>query len=143
MKPKDCCLALSTLALIACAGSSVNLPAQATTYSEATNARWVGVWEGRTKDLPGLTLTLGDDSGDVAGTFVGNVIREGEIVGHMAHVLLHPHVDGNTFSFQVRDDRNPAELLDMSLELAGGSTAVLHCAKCGATPFLMTMERLP
>ncbi|MGB6688380.1 MAG: hypothetical protein WBE76_11110 [Terracidiphilus sp.] len=143
MKPGVCCLALSALALIACAGAPVNLPAQTAPSSAATNARWVGVWEGRTKDLPGLTLTLGDDSGDVAGTIVDNVMRDGVIVGHMAHVLLRPHVDGNTFSFQVKDDRDPAELLDISLELTGGSTALLHCPKCGATPFLMAMERIP
>jgi hypothetical protein len=144
MKPGDCCLVLSILlALIACACAPINLPAQAAPGSAPANARWVGVWEGRTKDLPGLTLTLGDDSGDVAGTMVDNVMRDGVIVGHMAHVLLHPRVDGNMFSFQVKDDRNPAELLDISLELTGGSTALLHCPKCGATPFLMAMERIP
>ena len=143
MKRGDCCLALSTLALIACAGAPVNLPAQAAPGSARANARWVGVWEGQTKDLPGLTLTLGDDQGDVAGTIVDNVMRDGVIVGHMAHVLLHPRVDGNTFSFQVKDDRNPAKLLDMSLELSGGSTALLHCPKCGATPFSIAMERIP
>ena len=143
MKLGDRCLALSALALIACAGAPVKLPAQATPGSAATNARWVGVWEGRTIDLPGLTLTLGDDTGDVTGTIVDNVMRDGVIVGHMAHVLLHPRVDGNTFSFQVKNDRNPAELLDMSLDLTGGSTALLHCPKCGATPFSMAMEKTP
>jgi hypothetical protein len=142
MKPGVCCLALSTLALIACAGTPVNSPAQAVPGTAASNARWVGVWEGRTKDLPGLTLTLGDDSGEVGGTIVNNVMRDGVIVGHMAHVLLHPHVDGNTLSFQVKDDRNSTELLDISMELAGDNAAQLHCKNFGAA-FSMTMERIP
>lgn len=143
MKPGVCCLALSTLALITCASAPADSPAQAVPGTAATNAKWVGVWEGRAKDLPGLTLTLGDDSGDLGGTIVNNVMRDGVIVGHMAHVLMHPHIDGDALSFQVKDDRNPAELLDMSIELSGGSTAQLHCPKCGGTPFLMAMERIP
>ncbi len=120
MKPGVCYLALSTLALIGCACFPINLPAQAAPSATASNAKWVGVWESRTKDLPGFTLTLGDDSGDVSGTFVNNVMRNGVIVGHMAHALLHPHVDGNKLSFQVKDDRNSTELLDISIECERG-----------------------
>jgi hypothetical protein len=130
---------LSALALIACVGTPGNLLGQAGQKTAASNARWVGVWESRTKDLPGLTLTLGDDSGDVGGTIVNNVMREGVIVWHMAHILLHPHVDGNTLSFQVNDDRNPKELLDISMQLTGGNGAELR----GAAPFPMEMERIP
>jgi hypothetical protein len=142
MKHRVSIIALSAFALSVCAVFSINVPAQTAAGSAAATARWVGVWEGRTQDLPGLTLTLGDDSGDVGGTFVNNVMRNGVIVGHMAHVLLRPHVDGDRLSFQVKDDRNPKELLDMSMQLAGGDGAKLLCPKCGAT-FAMAMARVP
>jgi hypothetical protein len=141
MKLGVCRLALSALALIVSVAIPPNLLAQASPTSAASNARWVGVWEGQTKDLPGLTVTLGDDSGAVGGTMVNNVMRDGVIVWHMAHVLLHPHVDGNTLSFEVKDDRNPSELLEMSMQLAGESGARLLCPKCGAT-FAMAMAKL-
>ena len=131
-----------TFALIAHAAIPFSSPAQAVAGAAASNAKWVGVWEGQTRDLLGLTLTLGDDAGEVGGTIVNNVMRDGTIVGHMAHVLLHPHIEGDSLSFQVKDDRNPKELIDMSMEMTGGSAAHLHCKNCGAA-FSMTMERIP
>jgi hypothetical protein len=142
MKTGLCHLAFAAFALIACAGAPVTSPAQAVTGAAQSNARWVGVWEGRTKDLPGLTVTLGDDPGDVNGTIVLNVMRDGEIVGHVAHVLLHPHVAGNTLSFQIRREESAPGLLDMSIELSGENAAQIQCPKCGAAPFSMAMERI-
>lgn len=141
MKRKLGFLILSALVLIACAVITVHSPAQAGSNNGPANARWMGVWQGQSKGMPGLTLTLGADLGEVNGTIVLNVMRDGTIVGHMAHVIMHPHVDGNTLSFQVKRDEDSTEILDMSVEPTGEDNAQLRCPKCGVT-FSMAMERI-
>jgi hypothetical protein len=60
--------------------------------SETRNyEQWVGVWQGELDGQPGVTVTLGRDSGDLQGTIVFNVVsRDGgqaHVIGHDAHVL--------------------------------------------------------
>jgi len=133
---------LSGLALFVFAAIPVAAPAQPGSNHAASSARWVGVWEGKQSGLPGLTLTLGADLGEVNGTIVLNVMRDGTIVGHEAHVILNPHVEGNALSFQVKPEAESKGILDMSMELTQEDAAQLRCPKCNAT-FLMAMQRIP
>jgi hypothetical protein len=94
--------ALSALALFACAATPLVSQVQADPDRAAYSARWVGVWQGQLEGVPGVVLTLGDDPGEVSGTIVFTAIRDGNIAGHATHVILHPHVNGNTLSFQVK-----------------------------------------
>jgi hypothetical protein len=90
------------------------------------------VWQGQLEGVPGVVLTLGDDPGEVSGTIVFTALRNGSVVGHATHVILHPHVNGNTLSFQVKRPGGSSEILDMSLVLADDSNGQLRCARCGA-----------
>jgi hypothetical protein len=133
--------ALSAVALIACAAIAVNSAAQADASNSASNGKWVGVWQGQLEGVPGVVLTLGDDLGDVNGTIVFTALRDGRIAGHATHVILHPHVDGNTLSFQVKREGKSPDVVDMSLQLTSGDKAQLVCPKCGAhSPTEMTKE---
>ena len=40
----------------------------------ARRDRWIGVWQGKLEGLPGVTLTLADDTEELGGTIVFNVV---------------------------------------------------------------------
>ncbi len=140
--------AVSALTFIACIAAATSSHAQGNSIAATSIDRWVGVWQGQLEGVPGVTVTLGNDLGEVNGTIVFTVLGAGsttgnvEIVGHVVHLLLHPHVYGNTLSFQVnRPSGNVNEVLDMTLELSNDTTGELKCAKCGrASP--TPMEKL-
>src|SRR4051812_36968377 len=72
--------------------------------AQSTKATPVGVWRGTLEGLPGVTLTLADDSGQIGGTVVFYAIN-GEprrVFSIEPHVLLNPKLEGSTLSFQVR-----------------------------------------
>ena len=121
MNPLIPAIAVSLLTLPALAQPTINDP-------------WVGLWE-PVEDQPGVLLTLGDDSGQLAGGIVFNIIvREGgqvRVAGHDAHVLLNPRVEGDTLRFQVirRPDNHT---LDMTVRMTADGKATLHCQNCGA-----------
>jgi hypothetical protein len=100
----------------------------------AGHTRWIGVWQGQLDGQPGVILTLADDGGELAGTIVLNgVSREGgspHVVVSEPHVLVHPHLDADTFSFQLIRTRDSREL-HMTVTLASDEKALLHCADCG------------
>ena len=98
------------------------------------NAVWVGVWQGELDGQPGVTLTLAEDTGELGGTVVFNAVsREGgsaHVIGSEAHVLLHPHVDGRTLSFQVKQTRNNREV-QVAVTITADGKAQLRCLNCG------------
>ena len=138
MKPaKFASIALSVLAFpaIAQSGAHPSTPANP----------WVGLWEAPLEDQSGVILTLGDDNGQIAGGIVFNVIaREGNqtrILGHDAHALMNPRVDGDTLRFQVirLGDRRT---LDVTARMTADGKATLHCRNCGDAPEVeITRER--
>jgi len=105
------------------------LPAQSKGYEQ-----WVGVWEGKLENQPGVTVTLGRDTGDLQGTIVFNVVaREGgdaHVIGHDAHVLTHASLDRNTLAFHVIRLGDSKEL-HLTMHLTNDNKAVLECADCG------------
>ncbi|HEY1984149.1 MAG TPA: hypothetical protein VGG85_02005 [Terracidiphilus sp.] len=107
---------------------------QAAAVEPRTHSPWVGVWQGELDGLPGVTVTLGDDAGDIGGSVVFNVIMKENgapyIGGHDAHVLTHLHLDGDTLSFEVirlGDGRD----LHFTVHKTTPDTAQLHCDDCG------------
>jgi hypothetical protein len=103
--------------------------------AQTSNPRqWVGVWEGQLDGKPGVTVTLGNDAGDLEGTIVFNVVaREGgdpQVIGHDAHVLTHVNLNDSTLAFHVirlGDERE----LHLTMKLTEDGKAVLQCSDCG------------
>lgn len=105
------------------------LPAHANNFEQ-----WVGVWEGQLDGQPGVTVTLGRDTGDLQGTIVFNVVArengQAHIIGHDAHVLTHVNLNDGALAFHVirlGDERE----LHLTLKLTSDNKALLECADCG------------
>jgi hypothetical protein len=45
------------------------------TQPATQSARWAGVWQGELDGLPSVTLTLANDTGQLGGTLVLNIIE--------------------------------------------------------------------
>lgn len=142
MKSRFSILAMSFIALISWLGVAIPSTAQSDAGSAASTTKWVGVWQGKLEGFPGVVLTLGDDLGDVSGTIVFTAIRDGAVAAHVSHVIMHPRIDGESFSFQVKRPDRENSVVDMTLTLSSDSKGLLACAKCGsASP--IAMERIP
>jgi hypothetical protein len=98
------------------------------------NASWVGVWQGELNGVPSEMLTLADDTGDLGGTVVlKGISREGgtpHVVVSETHVLMHPHVDGNILSFQVKRSKDSQDIR-IEVKFIDGEKAQLRCLDCG------------
>ena len=129
-----------TLLLAACMCAAQYAPAQNGNVSQ-----WVGVWEGQLNDRPGMTVTLGNDAGDLQGTIVFNFFGpegsgEAHVIGHDAHVLTHMEVHDSTLSFQAK--QGDSRELHFSMKLTADGKAVLNCADCGEAPSI-ELNRIP
>ena len=97
--------------------------------------KWSGVWQGTLDGIPAVTLTLADDAGEANGTIVFHAIKNEN--GHAysfstePHTLIHPRVDGNTISFQVKRGNGSAEILDMAVQLGKDGNVAFSCSNCG------------
>ena len=126
-------IALSLLTLPAIAQPTISNP-------------WVGLWQAPLEGQPGVILTLGDDNGRLAGAVVFNVIaRDGgqtRILGHDAHAIMNPRVEGGTLRFQVIR-RSDNRTLDMTVHMTTDGKATFHCENCGddAPEVEITRER--
>lgn len=103
--------------------------------AQNTGARkWVGVWEGKLDNQPGVTVTLGNDAGDLQGTIVFNVVaREGgeaHVIGHDAHVMTHVDLKDSALAFQVIRMGDQREV-HLTMRLTDDNRAVLECEDCG------------
>jgi hypothetical protein len=114
-----------------CAAMAVATVAAAQPTNESA---WLGVWQGELDGQPSVTLTLADDTGDLGGTVVLNIIQkengQPHVVAMEPHVLLNPHVDGDVLSFQFR--KLQGGMLDFTVKLSAAGKATIHCSNCGA-----------
>jgi len=129
---------------LACLTSALVCGARA---QSAPDAQWIGVWEGKLDGQPGVTLTLANDTGELGGTLVLNLIKkeEGEqvhVAASEAHVLLRPQLNGNTLLFQVRKIDGSGDLRDFRVTLTPEGKARIHCTNCGADAPQVDMDRL-
>jgi hypothetical protein len=99
------------------------------------NAPRVGVWQGELDGQPGITLTLAQDTGELEGTVVLNLVsREGgapHVIGSEAHTLVHPHIDGSTLTFQLIRTKDSKEIR-MEVKFSENGKAQMRCLNCGA-----------
>lgn len=109
------------------------------------DAAWAGVWQAELDGQPSAVLTLAEDNGALEGTLVLNGIsREGgqpHIAVRQTHVLMHPRLEGRTFSFQVKrqDASNP--IMNFTVELTAQGKAMLHCLNCGEDAPVVEMTK--
>lgn len=107
--------------------------------------KWTGVWQGTLGGVPSVTLTLADDAGEANGTIVFHAIKNEN--GHAysfstePHTLIHPRVDGNTISFQVKRGNGSAEILNMAVELSKDGNVAFTCSNCGPDGTHAKLER--
>lgn len=102
-----------------------------------TGTQWTGVWQGTLDGQPSVTLTLAQDTGQLSGTLVLNIIKKEESgQAHVAavepHALVNPRVDGNTLSFDVR--RIDGDLMNFTVALTPEGKARIHCTTCKGAP---------
>jgi hypothetical protein len=99
------------------------------------NAAWNGVWHSELGGQPGVILTLGDDTGQLGGTVVLNLVsRESgqpRVIGSDIHVLVNPRVSGNTLSFQVKRTKDGREM-QFAVALESDGKANIKCLNCGS-----------
>jgi hypothetical protein len=104
--------------------------------AQAVNdAPWVGVWQGWLDGQPGVTLTLAEDTGELGGTVVFNMVsREGgrpHVIGSETHELMHARLEGKTLSLEVKQPKL-ARTLEVEVKLVADGKITLHCLNCGA-----------
>ena len=81
--------------------------AQSSTPARPTPA-WAGTWEGKVNGLPGITLTIDDAGGKIAGSVVfylqkrADVNAPWRVTGQDSKPLVAPRVEGNTLTFEVQ-----------------------------------------
>jgi hypothetical protein len=107
------------------------------------NSKWDGVWQGRLDGQPSVTLTLAEDTGELGGTLVLNVVEKEDGQARVAaiepHVLVHPRLDGNLLSFTVRRlDGDPA---NFTVVLTPEGNARIHCTNCGTDAPVVDMTK--
>jgi len=99
------------------------------------DASWVGIWHAELDGQPSAVLTLAEDNGPLEGTLVLNGIShdggQPRIAVRETHVLMHPRMDGKTFSFQVKRKNASNPLMNFTVVLAAEGTATLRCLNCG------------
>jgi hypothetical protein len=99
------------------------------------DAAWIGVWQGTLEGQPSVTLTLAEDTGELDGTIVLNIItREGgqpHIVAMEPHVLVHPRLVSDNLSFQLKRLNPASDPMNFTVALTPDGKARLHCLNCG------------
>jgi hypothetical protein len=113
-----CCLILCATPLVA----------------QSTKTAPLGIWRGTLDGLPGVTLTLADDTGEIGGTVVFYAVN-GEprhVFSIEPHILLHPTLEGNTLSFQVKLGGDRTGLARVEVVFNTDTKARLRCLDCGS-----------
>jgi hypothetical protein len=107
--------------------------AAASLSQPANRTDWLGVWQGELHGEPSVVLTLADDTGQLGGTVVLNIIKnedgQAHIVALEPHVLVNPRVDGDVLAFQFR--KLDGGFLDFTIKRTGADKATIHCLNCG------------
>jgi hypothetical protein len=113
----------------------------------ATIRDWVGIWQAHVVGQPTGTLTLAADTGKLGGTIVLDMISsEGgapHVIAREPHLLMDPHLNGNTLSFQVKMKMRDEETVQrrFTVTLTSSDTADIHCANCGSNAPLVELTK--
>jgi len=80
-----------------------------------------GTWQGKTGDVPVVTLTIKDDHGKLSGTAVFyKIVDDGggpQVQGKSSMDMVDPKLEGKIFSFQTKGSQG--ELSSYQMELTG------------------------
>lgn len=108
--------------------------------AQSTKAVPLGVWQGTLDGLPGVTLTLADDTGEIGGSvvFYGVDGEARRIVVIEPHTLLRPKFEGNTLLFQMKFDRARSGFATVKVVFTSDTKAQVKCLDCG--PDSLTAE---
>jgi hypothetical protein len=109
-------------------------------------AQWIGVWQGKLDGQPGATLTLAQDTGDLGGTLVLNIVEkqnggQAYVAASEPHTLVNPRLDGNTLTFAVRRLGSSGGLMSFTVVLTPEGKARIHCTSCGNDAPVVDLER--
>ena len=147
MKTPIVIFASLTLAALSITASTANAQTAAQSIDKPfIHPKWTGVWQGTLDGVPAVTLTLADDAGEANGTIVFHAIKNEN--GHAysfstePHTLIHPRVDGNTISFQVKRGNGSAEILNMAAGLGKDGNIQFTCPNCGPEGSKAELERI-
>jgi hypothetical protein len=128
--------------LAICAASSLACAAAA---QSTVSTQWAGVWQSTLDGQPGATLTLAEDTGELGGTLVLNVVLKQDGLARVAasepHVLIHPRLDGNLLSFEIKKIDGSGDLHKFTVMLTPEGKARIHCVDCGADAPVVDMTR--
>jgi hypothetical protein len=93
----------------------------------------LGVWQGTLDGLPSVILTLANDSGEIGGTVVFYAINgdSHKILFIEPHTLLHPKLEGDTLSFQIKFGGDRTGLARVTVLFSPDNKAQLRCLDCG------------
>ncbi len=142
MKHRIRVIALAAAALCAAA---IGLTAQAPPGSDP----WAGIWLADAEGLPTGTMTLATDTGTLGGPIVLDIVRRDGGLPHgiarEPHVLVHPRVDGDKLSFDVRMEGRDGSVKVASfvVMLLSDGKASLHCVNCGPEAPVVEMAKNP
>jgi hypothetical protein len=129
---------------------AISMLALSAEAAPAGKGDWIGVWHSELDGQPGATLTLADDTGELGGTIVLNIVsREGgqpHVIASEPHVMMHPQLTGSVLSFSVKSPRK-GELVeaDFTMTVTSQDKATIHCTNCGsnAPTVELTRDGLP
>ena len=109
-----------------------------------SHGNWIGVWQAKVENQPGMTLTLADDTGELGGTIVFEVWNRDESrpIAREPHPLMRVQIDGSVLSFQVDGCCNRSGVLNMTVELGKDGKAQFRCSNCGSTE-VTELEKMP
>jgi hypothetical protein len=133
---------VSLIIALAMATSCYEVAAQTTTDDD-----WVGVWHAETGSLHSATLTLAEDTGQIGGTFILDMIRDeggqAYVVASEPHVLVSPHIANNQLLFQVKLRRQDGSTALATFEVIREGTDALRiqCTSCGPTAPAVSLIR--
>jgi hypothetical protein len=127
--------------------AAIAVIASASAAAAAYDHSWTGVWLAAQPGKPGVTITLADDSGVLAGTIVFEVMNREtrQRIAIETRNIVNPHLEGSALVFQVRHilkphlkgeppaafDPSDTDVADMTLSPGADGKAILTCAKCG------------
>jgi hypothetical protein len=117
--------------VLACALIALACGVQAATAGQES---WVGVWQAKVENKPGMTLTLASDTGELGGTIVFEAFdrMESRLVARDPHTLMHAHLDGKVLSFQVNGCCGKSGIFNMTAEFTTEGKLRIRCANCGS-----------
>ena len=139
------CAALAATGLDA---TGLAAPTQSDHSTSAEAHAWTGVWQGKLEGFPGVTITLTDDTGNLAGTIVFNALDRmtGHVIEIVPRTVLQPHMEGNALAFQVKrimrphlkgeepgahDAEDKVDIVGMVITPTAEGRAMMTCPKCG------------